>query len=191
MVFKLNNSDLYDGLLSYIKKDVSFKYPKTSNLFDSPLDMIIGPQVQHNACVGNYNRAPSWLEISFGNRYIIPYYYSMQGRICTNYNNNYLKSWELEGKMKNGKWVKLHNQTNNPFSFGSFKTFPIESNVPIKSLRINMTDKETGGTWWICMGHFDVYGCVISSRELLMTCRQLCNRHNLFYYYNIIMLTHI
>ena len=119
MIFKVNNNDITDGLLALVKKDVRFKYSPNAALFNTPLDMIIGPQVQHDSCVGSFTDPPTWLEISFGNRYIIPSYYSMQGRINANIDNYYLRTWELEGKTKSGKWIKLHNQTNNPFSYGS------------------------------------------------------------------------
>ena len=178
MIFKVNNNDLADGLLALVKKDVKFKYSPNAGLYDTPLDMIIGPQVQHDSCVGSFYNPPTWLEVSFGRRFIIPSYYSMQGRINSKINGHYLRTWELEGKTKSGKWIKLHNQTNNPFSYGSIKTFAIGSNVPIKSLRINMTGSDSYDKWWICMGHFDVYGHMISASEYIRTCRQNAYCHS-------------
>ena len=187
MIFKVNNSDITDGLLSFVKNDLVFNYPTNAELFNTPLDMIFGPQVAHYSCLGSYDNPPTWLEITFGNRYIIPSYYSMQGRI-SQYDGYYLRTWILEGKTQNGKWIKLDAQENNPFSYGSFKTFPIGINIPIKSLKINMTGTDSYGKWWICMRHFDIYGCLISTREYLRTCKQNCKHHHSFFVFIILLL---
>ena len=191
MIFKVNNSNLTDGLLALVKKDVKFTYSSNSAIYGSSLDVMIGAQTQSDSCVGSHTVPPTWLEISFGNRYIIPSYYSMQGRISSQYNGDYLQSWELEGKTRNRKWIKLDNQENNPFSFGSFKTFPIGSNVPIKSLRINMTEADNAGGWWICLGHFDVYGHLMSANEYLKTCNMNHHHHYFSFYFTIALLTYV
>ena len=185
MIIKENYSDISDGILSHIKKDIKFKYSETSRIFDTPLEKLIGPQEYHDSCVGDQTKHPTWLEISYGNKYIIPSYYTMQGRINENHCYNQLRSWDFEGKTESGKWVKLHNETNNPFSCKQIKSFPIERKEPIKAVRINLTNSDGSDQWWICIGHIDIYGYTIN--KLQKTCKQR-NYHTKFSFCIIWML---
>ena len=189
MIIKENYNNISDGLLSYVKRNVKFKYSETSQLLSTALEKIIGPQQQHDSCVGDFNKHPTWLEISYGNKYIIPSYYTMQGRINEAHCFNQLRSWDLEGKTKDNKWILLKKHLNDSFALKMVKTFPIGSKEPIKAIRINMTEADDINQWWICIGHIDIYGYMISSYELYRTCKRISHHHAKFSYFILYLLS--
>ena len=181
MIARTNNTNLTNGLLSHIKGKLVFKH--TGNVYADSVDDIFGPDVAHDACIGSFDNPPTWFEISFGDRYIIPTYYSMRGRIST-INGYYLRSWVFEGKTKKGEWIKLHEQENNQFSYGSVKSFPIETTKLIKAFRISMTGTDSSGKWWICLSHIEVYGMLVNKGYNMCTNRQrryYINNHIFFF----------
>ena len=133
---------------------------------------------------------PSYIEITFENRFIHPNFYFIEGR---RYTDAYmLKSWEFEGKLVNGEWKRLHSQINKAFSSYERRIFHIITNEVFTGFRINMTDKDTSGNWNLCIGQFEVFGTIFNSIQSFLNhihSSNSCFRSyiSIFYEFNLII----
>ena len=153
-----DTSNIFSGCLSYLKSNLTAKLYENQTLISEGIKGIVGSETQYNVHNNPYNKAPAYIEIHFGNKYIVPTAYSLMGRRDSRFLHSYLKSWNFSGKDTSGKWILLHNETNKAFSFAENRTFPLKSSETFSAFKIQMTDKNTDGSWAICLGQIEVFG---------------------------------
>ena len=166
-----DTSNIFGGCLAYLRDDLSAVLPEGQNLnFKIGIKGIIGSETQYNLHNTPYDKAPSFFEIYFGNRYIFPIAYSMMGRRDPTYKVHFLKSWNFFGRDEAGVWNLLHTQTDQPFTFGENRTYPLSVKKRFNGFKIQMIDTSTDGGWIICLGQFDVFGDIYKRSSSHIKC---------------------
>ena len=104
----------------FLRGQITYSKDSTSRWSAQPIENIVSSIANHNSYVCNdYTYKPN-LTLDLNGAYVAPASYSLMGRRGGD-NDYYLQSWELKGRKQNGKWVFLHSQSNNPFSYASTK----------------------------------------------------------------------
>ena len=166
---KRNTASIYDGCLNYLKESLSSRFAGNQSWTEGSIKSLVGNPQPVNAVNTPYTASPVYIEIFFGNNYILPSAYSLMGRRISKYDNSYLKSWNFYGRNKNGHWVLLHSQVNKPFYFAEERTFQIQAKESYNGFKIEMTDKDTYGYWGLCLGQvevfLDIYQSVFNTKQ--------------------------
>ena len=161
IVSKRDQTDIYSGCLSYLRNDVSAELPENQNWFQSSdFKNLVGTKQVYNVHNYPYDKPPAYFEISFGNKYIFPTSYSLQGRRLDEY--HLLKGWNFFGKNIHNQWVLLSSFSNNAFSHKGIKTFDLNVNESYKGFKIQMTQPNSYGEWALCLGQIEVFGDIYS-----------------------------
>ena len=126
-----------------------------------------------------YNDPPSYFEIYFGDKYIVPTAYSLMGRRDEKYKSHYLKSWNFSGRDETGKWIYLHDKTNEPFSQAEERTFRLNRYKSFNAFKIEMTDCDTFGRWALCLGQIEVFGDIYSKPVVFLKYFQCTKQRNI------------
>ena len=166
-IYKLNPHNLFDGCLFFLRDQIKYSKDSTSRWSQQPIKNIVSSVANHNSYVCNDNTYKPNLTLDLNGVYVAPASYSLMGRRCGE-DNYYLQSWELLGRKQNGKWVLLHSQSNNPFSFASTKNFTLRSIISFNAFKIAMTDKTKGGNGCLNIGHIEIFG-IISNVPLILS----------------------
>ena len=166
IIKKIDTSDIYNGCLYYLKDQINYIKDSTGSWGGDSINNIVSSKVEHNSYVCD-DKGYTNLTLDLNEKYIFPTSYSLMGRRSST-NNYYLKSWELKGRTKEGKWIKIHSQTNNPFSRASIKNFTLSSEKSFNAFKIGMTDKSKCCNWCINIGHIEIFG-LISDRPVILS----------------------
>ena len=160
---RLNTSDTYNGCLSFLKYQLtSVLAPGKKWKEDKDITAIVGSSTPNDTYPTPYQTSPTYIEIYFGKKFIVPVAYMLMGRRMSGF-THYLRSWQFYGKTISDKWVLLHFEENKEFSFAQIRIYPINKRIPFKGFMINMTSKDSKGYWALCLGQIDVFGKIYSS----------------------------
>ena len=109
---KLDTTNIFDGCLNVLRKELTTKLPEGKEWADGiGIQGLVGSVGEINEHPDPWrNKSPTWIEIYFGNKWILPFAYSLMGRRIVD--ANMLKSWEFSGLNKDNKWVLLHSETD-------------------------------------------------------------------------------
>ena len=172
IVSKRDSTSIYNGCLSYLKNEITSKLPDDRTWNDGKdVKYIINNKDNINVVNVPYTLPPTYFEIYFGNKYIFPTEYSLQGRIVMNC--NLLKGWNFFGKDVRGHWVILSSYSNSQFSQSQIRTFPLKANELYNGFKIQMTEPDSNGAWALCLGQIEVFGDIYSRPFIKkLTCQQ-------------------
>ena len=173
-IYKLNPHNLFDGCLYFLRNQIKYSKDSTSRWSSAPIENIVNSVANHNSYVCNDNTFKPNLTLDLNGAHVVPVSYSLMGRRGGD-DDYYLKSWELKGRKQNGKWVLLHSQSNNPFSFASTKNFTLRSINSYNAFKIAMTDKTQGGNGCLNIGHIEIFG-IISNVPIILSAAHKKNR---------------
>ena len=104
IIKKTDTSDIYNGCLYYLKDQINYIKDDTGKWSTDPIENIVNSKVTHNSYVCDNNNGFTNLTLDLNKKYVLPTSYSLMGR--RNMNIYHLKSWELKGRTKKGKWIK-------------------------------------------------------------------------------------
>ena len=155
---KLNTSNIFDGCLNVLKKEITDKIPEGKNwMANDGIKALIGTTAVINQHTKPWQyKSPTWYEIYIGKKWIIPSAYSLMGRRCCD--NHYLRGWNFSGLNRNDEWVLLHNDTDNSFARYENRTYLLKGNEAYKGFKIEMTQSDSSGEWALCLGQIEVFG---------------------------------
>ena len=106
---KRDTSNIYKGCLAYLRDDITAILPKGQSwVIQYDIKYIIGTEDHYNVHNSPWANPPSYYEIYFGDKYIVPTAYSLMGRRDPTFKIGYLRSWNFSGKDESGKWILLH-----------------------------------------------------------------------------------
>ena len=183
IISKRNTSNIYDGCLAYLKNDLTAELPEGQSLINNGLEGLVGSETQYNVHNNPYDKPPSYFEIYFGDKYIVPTAYSLMGRREPSVKDHYLKSWNFSGKDERGNWILLHKEKDNPFSFAEIRTFRLKQHKSFNAFKIEMTDTDSKGMWALCLGQIDVFGDIYSKPVLFFRYCQCTKQRSLNHLY--------
>ena len=160
---KLDITNIFDGCLNVLRNELTSKLPEGKQWTQNAgIKALVGSAVEHDVYPYPFiDDTSMWFEIYFGNKWILPFAYSLMGRRA--YNGDFLKSWNFSGLNRNNKWVLLHNETNKPFYQNENRTFLLKGNEAYKGFKIEMTESNSDGKWSLCLGQIDVFGNIYRS----------------------------
>jgi hypothetical protein len=166
IINKTDTTNPFDGCLNYFKDLLVFGLPPNKTWFASnnPSLLIGNPPGDYNICPDPWTIPPSYFTISFPqrskffSRFIIPTSYYIEGRRCCN--NNFIKSWTLEGMNIQNEWKIIHQITNQPFSLKEPRIYNLSTSETFISFRFNMTEPDTHGVWALTIGQLDIFGYI-------------------------------
>ena len=152
MIDKTYTGNYYDGCLNELKSELNISLPPERgwNGGIHGINLIGDPINSHNSHQYPYYNPPSYIQITFENRFIYPTHYFLEGRRFNSY--NLLKSWNFEGLTIDGEWKILHSQKNNQFNQREPRLFGLFVKEFFKGFQINMTYVDIGGVLGLCLG---------------------------------------
>ena len=159
VIAKLNNKDIYDGCLSYLKDEITDEIPEGHNWVTSSIKNLIGTRTPINEHVEPFSSPPSYFKIYFGNFHIKPISYSLMGR-RTQYKSNYLQSWDFYGRNQDNEWILLNSHYHETFSFEEERCFSLEGSDFYNGFMLKMTEPDSDGKWALCIGQIEVHGYI-------------------------------
>lgn len=153
-----------------LKSWLKFSTRPNIDWHDSP-EKLIGVN-SHNSHPTPHDVPFPCIVISIENKYIFPSSYMLQGRKA--YNANLLVSWTFEGLRSDGKWDLLHSCTGCTFSNSETRNYPLKTKRGYSAFNITMTDKDTSGSYALCLGQIEVYGTVVNEKMMKMLRHATC-----------------
>ena len=197
MIDKTFKGDFYDGSLKELKEELIMDVPPGKTWYEGGGKGLIGnPTGLYDQYPTPHIAPPSYIEISFPNKYIHPTHYFLEGRRTSEW-GNFLKSWEFEGKSINGEWKILHSQTDKVFSMSEKRFYPIHSEDVFIGFRINMTGKDSIEWWALCLGQIEIFGNIYESipsfTHHFAKCHTIFNCFHIIYFifFYIFLLFHL
>ena len=94
---KLDITNIFDGCLNVLRKELTSKLPE-GKYWNNGVGIkgLVGSVKEYNEHPAPWqDKSPTWIEIYFGNKWILPSAYSLMGRRA--YEVNFLKSWDFSG----------------------------------------------------------------------------------------------
>ena len=160
---KLDTTNIFDGCLNVLRKELTTKLPEGKTWLNGiGIKGLVGSVEVYNEHPAPWKeKSPTWIEIYFGNKWILPFAYSLMGRRI--YNGNLLKSWDFSGLNRNNEWVLLHSETNKQFYQNENRTYFLKGNEAYKGFKIEMTGPDLNNMWALCLGQIDVFGNIYRS----------------------------
>lgn len=158
IVSKRDSSNIFDGCLAYLKSSLNATLSGDEKLGLSGIVGLVGSPTQEDVINHPAKEENLWMRIFFGKKYIFPCSFSIMGRRDPRYKRHYLKGWAFFGRNKRGDWKKLGSDSDNAFSFGENRTYPITTKEPFNAFMIQMTQPDTEGCWHLCLGQIEVFG---------------------------------
>lgn len=153
----LNTTRVFSGYLAFLKNDLTSKLPENKTWGNvKGIKGIVGEPIIYNVHPTPHLEPPSWYEIYFGDKYIVPSAYFLMGR--RNSYANLLKSWNFSGKTINNEWKVLHSVVDKQFSFYENRTYILKGNEPYKAFKLEMTKADSNNAWALCVGQIEVFG---------------------------------
>ena len=112
--------------------------------------------------ITNGGDAPGWFKADLKNNKLIVSAYSIRGR-TDQFNNNHLRTWQLQGSNDNSNWTVLDSQTNNStINAGTWFTMILsQSTEAYRYLRLYQPGAASDGEAFITMGEWEFYGTLI------------------------------
>ena len=164
VIDKVNNVNIYDGCLSYLREYLTAEIPYGRQWRMSGIKNLVGCETAINEHLTPYNSPPAFYKIFFGNYYIKPISYSLMGRRIAQYNEHYIKGWDFYGRNKNNEWIILSSLNNEVFTFGSIKNYEItDANDVYNAFMIKMNQPDDQNHWALCIGQIEVFGYIFDS----------------------------
>ena len=171
--FVCNHDDAFDGIINYLIK-------KSNNNIKDLIDITASSMIDNSKTYSPYNvclfddnekyfesedQSNSWICFDFKDHKIIPSSYIIKS--SKNQNNNYPKTWILEGSNDKTNWKVLDEQKDCSHLNGQYlvHTFDIQAKVTLPFRYIRM--KQTGPNWqenkyhYFVLGSMEFYGNLI------------------------------
>ena len=163
MIDKTYKGNYYDGCLKELKEELNMSVPPGKTWYGGdPKGLIGNPTGIFNQHPNPYDEPPSYIEITFQNKYIHPTHYFLEGRRYSD-SDHFLRSWEFEGKTIDGGWKILHSQTNKVFSRNETRIYSLKFHEVFIGFRLNMTEEDSSNKWALCPGQIEVFGMLFNT----------------------------
>ena len=190
MIAKPLKGNFYDGCFNEMKQELIMSVPPEKSWYSGDGKGLIGnPTGIFNQYPDPYTSPPSYIEITFQNKYIHPTHYFLEGRRYSG--NNLLKSWEFEGKTIDDKWKILHNETNKVFVQGERRVYQLFTDDIFIGFRLNMTDLDSNNAWALCPGQIELFGNIYNSIPTPNDDHMKCETHYKYYHFSLTLLIFI
>ena len=160
-IAKLNNKDIFDGCLPYLRSELIGELPpgrKWNTGSDNGIINLVGCKEAVNEHNFPYDNPPSYYKIYFGNHLIRPISYSLLGR--RTHIDHQLKGWNFYGRSINYEWVLLSSLSNSDLSQNELRTYELNTTSMFNGFMIEMTHPGTKNNWVLTIGQIDVHGYI-------------------------------
>ena len=100
----------------------------------------------------------AWFSVDFLGSEIKPTHYTLRHYILWNIES--LRSWIFEGSQNGKQWTTIskHIRDESLSQKGASHTWKVQCNEFYSHFRIQMTDKNDNGHWFLCCSGFEIYG---------------------------------
>ena len=189
VIAKLNNSNIYDGCLTYLRSELVGELPEGQRWETNSANGItnlIGCEESINEHNVPYNLPPSYYKIYFGNHFIKPTSYTLMGRRAAT--GNYLKGWNFFGLNIKKEWVLLSSYSNSLLQPKELRTIDIDNHGPFIGFMLKMTEPEASNTWALTIGQMEVHGYIYDAIPKIKYCTNISINLRIFKSFLFIMI---
>lgn len=168
-IFKVNNDEIFKGIIYYLQTRPDAKIGNDLNVFSSsvldnnarnqPKNVILYDDLGRRFFSGREKN--SWICFDFMGNRVIPTDYTIRS-VAWNPNSCHPKSWVIEGSNDQKKWEILDEKINCPLLNGNsiVKTFTIKNDnmKEFRFIRMRSAGTNWSGNSYFALESFEIYG---------------------------------